>query len=112
MDTETEPRLRSPIVFTLLDAKPDVRLKVFDDVEFHVHSVVLKMHSAFFRKFLNSPDKQNNSNSNPPSGPFKYEWVTKFDEGGDGWHLIAAPKDDAVSNIHSCAHSAFTNWNG
>src|SRR6187402_2341564 len=52
---------KSPIVFHTPGLKPDVRLMVFDE-EFHVHSVLLKLHSAFFRKFLDSPDKY------PPTG--------------------------------------------
>jgi hypothetical protein len=47
---------KSPIVFQSPGIRPDVSLKVFD-VEFHVHSILLKLHSAFFRKFLDSPDK-------------------------------------------------------
>jgi len=48
--------VKSPIVFHTPGFKPDVRLMVFDR-EFQVHSVLLKLHSAFFRKFLDSPDK-------------------------------------------------------
>jgi hypothetical protein len=52
--TNEEPP--SPVVFQSPGLQPDVRLTVFDK-EFHVHSVLLKLHSAFFRKFLDSPDK-------------------------------------------------------
>ncbi|MCC9493065.1 BTB/POZ domain-containing protein, partial [Campylobacter jejuni] len=66
--------------------KPDVRLCVFD-AEFHVHSEVLKFHSQFFRAFLDSPDKV----GTPASfDVFKYTWVTKMDDDGKGWSLVAA----------------------
>ncbi|TVY85651.1 hypothetical protein LAWI1_G008232, partial [Lachnellula willkommii] len=89
------------------------RLVVFDQ-EFHVHSVVLKLYSAFFRKFLDSPDKATAAaaaaaGANHPSiaspqsivsSKFKYEWVTKLDETISGedadtndalpWYLVAA----------------------
>lgn len=62
--------------FILPDQKPDVRLNVFGK-EFHVHSTVLRLYSAFFRKFLDAP--------NPPvpgAGPYAYEYVTVVDEDG------------------------------
>jgi hypothetical protein len=52
-----------------------------------VHSVLLKMYSAFFRKFLDSPDKEQTTNG--VTGAFQYEWVTKVDEDGD-WHFVSA----------------------
>jgi hypothetical protein len=93
MAAEVTPDLRSPVIFTWTGTQPDVRLKVFDDIEFHVHLVVLKARSAFFRKFLDSPDKQNHTNTSSPS---KYEWATKIDDDGADCHLIAAP-DGLVS---------------
>jgi len=99
MDIISAPHLRSPIVFTLAGTQPDTRLKVFDDVEFRVHSVLLKAHSAFFGRFLDSPDKASDmdlSSASPVSG-FKYEWVTKIDEDGAGWNLIAAPSTEVRS---------------
>ncbi|CAG8979884.1 hypothetical protein HYALB_00002658 [Hymenoscyphus albidus] len=66
--------------------KPDVRLLVFNR-EYHVHSVILKLHSNYFRKFLDSPDKS----SEPASVNFQYEYVTVVD--GDGiWALEPANK--------------------
>lgn len=47
---------KSPIIFQSPGLKPDVSLKVFD-VDFYVHSIVLKLHSAFFRKFLDSANE-------------------------------------------------------
>lgn len=64
--------------------KPDVRLKVFGTKEYHVHSVLLKLHSGFYRAFLDSPEKQI-----PASSEFTYEWVTELDDEG-GWYLVAA----------------------
>ncbi|PBP24241.1 hypothetical protein BUE80_DR004880 [Diplocarpon rosae] len=46
----------SPIIFSTPGLKPDTLLVVLGQ-EFHVHSLLLKLHSAFFRKFLDSPDK-------------------------------------------------------
>lgn len=104
----------SPIVFSQPGLKPDTRLTVFDQ-EFHVHSIILKLKSAFFRKFLDSPDKAltnetiantgsgqvpTTSSVAPASAPnstsetitgwkgveFKYDWISKVD--ADGWHLV------------------------
>ncbi|KAH8801165.1 hypothetical protein F5882DRAFT_504648 [Hyaloscypha sp. PMI_1271] len=114
---------KSPIVFQSLGLKPDVSMKVFD-VEFHVHSALLKLHSAFFRKFLDSADKVTSASTNatanadsgngstsdttPPEasatresmvyGEMKYKWVTKVDEGEmDKWHLVADnPKNEPL----------------
>lgn len=82
--------------YSLPGSEPDVRLKVFDVVEFHVHSVLLKMHSAFFRAFLDSPEK-----IVPASTEFKYEWVTKFDNDGS-WHLVAAQSEPDKVRQQSC----------
>jgi hypothetical protein len=106
---------KSPIIFQSPGLKPDVSLKVFD-VEFYVHSIVLKLHSAFFRKFLYSANKAASRSTNsaanfdasgsasdgttPPEasatrpsmvfGAFKYKWVTKIDEcEEDKWHLVS-----------------------
>ncbi|TVY41344.1 hypothetical protein LOCC1_G005649 [Lachnellula occidentalis] len=94
----------TPIVFQSPGLQPDVRLMVFDQ-EFHVHSVILKLYSAFFRKFLDSPDKvaaveaASTGTLRPAqwSAPtkFKYEWFTQLDQDaesaeGGNWHLVAA----------------------
>jgi hypothetical protein len=76
---------REVIKFTSPGLKADVRLRVLD-TDLHVHSVILKLYSIFFRKFLDSPDKEG---SFPGSAEFKYEWVTKIDEDGS-WHLVSA----------------------
>ena len=66
---------------------PDTCLVVFGQ-EFHVHSTLLKLYSAFFRKFLDSPDKLNATNTKG----FKYYWVTNIEEDGN-WHLVAYRSD-------------------
>ncbi|QSZ36367.1 hypothetical protein DSL72_006243 [Monilinia vaccinii-corymbosi] len=72
------------VVYTLSNHDADVKLKIFDELEFHVHSTVLKTHSAFFRRFLDSPDKVS---KNQNLGKFKYVWVSVIDEDGS-WSLI------------------------
>jgi BTB/POZ domain len=77
-------KAKTPIVFkqTGLGA-PDTSLVIFDQ-EFHVHSMLLKIHSAFFRKFMDSPDKVNSTTMQD----FKYYWVAETEEDGE-WHLVA-----------------------
>ncbi|KUJ24423.1 uncharacterized protein LY89DRAFT_745306 [Mollisia scopiformis] len=70
--------------FSAPGLKPDVRIELFDTEEYHLHSVLLKLYSGFFRKFLDSPEKKV-----PASTSFAYEWVTQLDDDG-GWHLVAA----------------------
>ncbi|KAK2625513.1 hypothetical protein QTJ16_004825 [Diplocarpon rosae] len=95
----------SPIIFSTPGLKPDTLLVVLGQ-EFHVHSLLLKLHSAFFRKFLDSPDKticsastgsvENAAPRAPSSFTFSglpggspiYEWVTKIDEDGT-WQLVS-----------------------
>ncbi|TVY78166.1 hypothetical protein LSUE1_G004190 [Lachnellula suecica] len=103
MEARTQPHLRSPILF----AAP-----VFDDLEFHVHSVVLKLHSAFFRNFLDSPDKE--KGGAPLLRKFKYEWVTMLDEDCKDWHIVAASAsplkalDLAVFNEEGASYPFFS----
>ncbi|PQE22580.1 hypothetical protein CJF31_00001490 [Rutstroemia sp. NJR-2017a BVV2] len=81
----------SPVVFQLATHPPDVKLKIFDDLEFHAHSTILKKQSAFFRAFMDSPDKRL-----PLTGEWKYEWVSVVDDDGT-WSLVDirhAPKDN------------------
>lgn len=65
-----------PFTFTLSDQKPDVWLNVFGK-GFHVHSIVLRLYSAFFRKFLDAPNLPS-----PGMRPYPYEYVTVVDEDG------------------------------
>lgn len=89
-------RDKTIIKFNLPSMKADVRCKVFEYHEFHVHSALLKIHSGFFRKFLDSPEK-----IVPASNEFRYEWVSKFDKDGD-WHLVAA--QSASGPVCTCFH--------
>ncbi|KAM3086156.1 hypothetical protein ACMFMG_000292 [Clarireedia jacksonii] len=81
IDSEA-PEPKPPIVFRLPTHPPDVKLKIFDTLDFHVHSIILKMHSAFFRKFLDSPEK-----GSPLTGKWRYEWGTVIDDDGS-WSLV------------------------
>jgi hypothetical protein len=74
-----------PIVFLSPGLKPDVFLTLFHQ-EFHVHSVILKLYSNYFRKFLNSPDGFTNI---PESTPFKHHYISEIDEDGT-WALVPA----------------------
>ncbi|KAG0651409.1 hypothetical protein D0Z07_2115 [Hyphodiscus hymeniophilus] len=71
------------VVFKSPGLVPDLRLTVFGK-EFHVHSAVLRLHSAFFRKFLDSTEKPSS-----PAGTrnlFKYDYVSVVDD-DDSWGL-------------------------
>jgi hypothetical protein len=76
-----------PVIFKAPGFPSDLRLQVFETM-FHVHSVILKLHSEFFFKFLDSPEKMIPGVLIAPG--FKYEWVTKVDEDGEGWGLVDA----------------------
>ncbi len=75
--SESPKGTREPIVFESPGLKPDVHITMCGQ-EFQVHSVILKLHSAFFRKFLDSPDKE----AAPASSPFKYDYVSVIDTDG------------------------------
>ncbi len=88
-----------PIVFQSPGLKPDVRLTIYGQ-EFHVHSVILKLHSNFFRKFLDSPEKE----AAPPSSPFKYDYASVTDaDGFSGLEPVAAAK---VRRYYYCDRNA------
>jgi hypothetical protein len=72
------------IVFKSPGLKPDSWLNVFSQ-EFHAHSAVLKLYSAFFRTFLDSPDKT----PAPASALFQYDYVSVVDDDGT-WGLEPA----------------------
>ncbi|KAL2063643.1 hypothetical protein VTL71DRAFT_5448 [Oculimacula yallundae] len=76
----------APIVFSARGLKLDVRLQVFDKI-FHVHSTILKLHSAYFFKFLDPANAA--PVADPAPGSFPYEWVTKVDMDGL-WYLVAS----------------------
>ncbi|TVY78171.1 hypothetical protein LSUE1_G004186 [Lachnellula suecica] len=78
------PASPAPIVYAL----PDMSIQVFSQT-FHVNSSILKVHSAYFRTFLDSPDKVSQSD---PDSEFKYEWVTHVDSDGKNWSITAKEK--------------------
>lgn len=90
---------RPPAPIVLVSRGPcDARLIVFDQ-EYHVHSDVLKLQSEYFFKFLDSPDKENLPSTETR---FKYEWVTKVDDDGEGWMLTCAgPKVGHITALLS-----------
>jgi hypothetical protein len=95
-----EPAMPGPVVFAARGLESDVRLRVFN-TEFYVHSTMLKLHSAFFFKFLGSPDKTPPVTVEP--GAVKYEWATKIDEDGS-WSLVDARSIEVriTSNSQTC----------
>ncbi|TGO53651.1 hypothetical protein BOTNAR_0290g00130 [Botryotinia narcissicola] len=62
---------------------PDMRIKLFGHTELQVHSSILKEHSDFFFKFLDSPEKIESEDSE-----WKYDWVSEVEDDGE-WHLVA-----------------------
>jgi hypothetical protein len=90
-------KVKAPVVFKQAGlGSPDTCLVVFEQ-EFHVHSTILKLYSAFFRKFLDSPDKAHATSTKN----FKYFWVTEVENDGD-WHLVALRANE-VSFHKTCA---------
>jgi hypothetical protein len=83
-DGELKPETASPppIIFEQPGFKVDVRLDAFGQV-FHIHSIILKLYSKYFRQFLDSPDKKP-----APSGAlFTYDYVSVVDVDDGGWSL-------------------------
>ncbi|PVH75279.1 hypothetical protein DL98DRAFT_593276 [Cadophora sp. DSE1049] len=80
-----DEKVSKAIFFTVRGLTPDVQLQVFDQV-YRVHSIILKMQSAFFFKFLDSPDKPNIPDS---KGKISYKWITEVDHDGQSWALVA-----------------------
>ncbi|CZR55530.1 uncharacterized protein PAC_05418 [Phialocephala subalpina] len=83
----------APIFFTAQGLPLDTRLIVLGQ-EYHVHSAILKMHSAFFNAFLDSPDKIEHvakkwKLNKRNGGGFIYEWVSIIENDGIGWSLMA-----------------------
>jgi hypothetical protein len=95
MVAPSTPPAMEPIVFSMPGYLPDTRLNVLGQ-KFHVHSAYLKMHSAFFRKFLDSPEKKLPATSDTTSTSFRYEWITEVDTDGT-WSLVWAGTDTKVS---------------
>ncbi|KAG4419550.1 hypothetical protein IFR04_007344 [Cadophora malorum] len=84
-----------PKAFNAPGMKTDVRIRVFER-EFHVHSVVLRLYSAFFRTFLDSADKGTVTGE----GHFRYDYVSVLDPDG-GWGLEVAKPGMASPTVLS-----------
>jgi hypothetical protein len=84
----SDAKIQKPIIFSIPHMTPDVRLQVFDQ-PFHVHSMVLRIHSSFFRTFLDSADKANIATT---SSAFPYDYVTELDADRQGWNLVRSEK--------------------
>jgi hypothetical protein len=76
---QPEPEKKQPIVFKRPGMKVDISLEDFRQ-EYHAHSILLKLHSTFFRSFLDSPDKTNAKKK--PAFGFRHEWITRVDADG------------------------------
>lgn len=87
-DIKVDLEPNKPIIFTIPDAQPDCRLRVFNQ-DFLVYSGLLKINSAFFRKSLDP------SSGNIPTSSevYKYEWFTRVDESDSNcWSLTIDPR--------------------
>ncbi|PQE22574.1 hypothetical protein CJF31_00001491 [Rutstroemia sp. NJR-2017a BVV2] len=82
-DGELKTTPSPPVIFEQPGFKVDVRLNTFGQ-EFHVHSIILKLYSAYFRTFLDSADKKPAQNA----ALFMYEYVSVVDADGE-WGLEA-----------------------
>ncbi|KAF7919804.1 hypothetical protein BELL_0052g00040 [Botrytis elliptica] len=71
------------VTFSLPGQKPDTRITIFQLKELRVHSSILKLYSAYFRKFMDSPDKE----PAPSSAAWKYDWTAKVEEDGS-WYVV------------------------
>ncbi|CAG8971595.1 hypothetical protein HYALB_00007988 [Hymenoscyphus albidus] len=77
----------SPIIFRIPGQTPDTLLSVLGQ-DYHVHSMLLKLHSNYFRRFLDSPDKSGERASHD----FRYHYITVFDDDECGWSLESVEK--------------------
>jgi hypothetical protein len=66
-----------PIKFISPGFTADTCITVFGQ-DYHVHSTILKLHSNYFRKFLDSADKPNAA----ATAIFKYNYTTVVDDDG------------------------------
>jgi hypothetical protein len=81
-------------IFKLPGLSVDTKITVFER-EFHVHSLILKLGSGYFRAFLDSPDKSPATSS----GAFRYEYGTVVDADGMGWGLEAVSKVSPLGSL-------------
>ncbi|KAA8564724.1 hypothetical protein MFRU_013g02350 [Monilinia fructicola] len=90
------PFPKIPIMFKNPGHVADVRITVFGQ-EYHVHSVILRLYSNYFRRFLDAPNRK------APAiyAPFAYEYAAIMDDDGEwGLEPVSAeaqdtPPDDA-----------------
>lgn len=72
--------MAAPVVFSAQGLPlPNTRITVFGR-EFHVHSVILKLHCGYFNTFIEPRNEA--PVAEPAPGTFKYEYVTKVDKDG------------------------------
>jgi len=83
-----DPDQKAPIIFTAPDQRPDVGLQVFNQI-FHVYSGVLKIHSGFFRTYLEPSGGLLPTSTSPL---VTSEWFTKVDNDGKAWSLTSDQK--------------------
>lgn len=88
IDTTSTSSPQEAIKFVARGSELDTCLKVFD-TEFHVHSTILKMHSASFHRLLDSADKIGKPKAQLS---FKHSYITEVDE--VGWYLVADCTED------------------
>ncbi|KAG4428676.1 hypothetical protein IFR05_015841 [Cadophora sp. M221] len=75
--------ITAPETVPIKSMEPDRQLQVFDQT-FLLHSSALKLHSTYFRKLLDSPDKPATS-----TGKYRYSWIREIDGNGPEWSLIS-----------------------
>lgn len=85
---------RAPIVFASPGLDIDVRIVVFDE-EYHVHSTILKLNSAWFRTSIGRIDR---GTPKIPVSEFKYDYVSVLDKDGI-WGLEIAAEADVCSTF-------------
>jgi len=89
MDDDASKLPASPFTFTGRGFVPDVQLNVFGTL-FHVHSIILKLQSHYFFKYLDAPGSPAPVSPAPVLGTtFKYNWTTKVVDGGKDWMLVS-----------------------
>lgn len=96
---------KKPITFKSAGMKPDIYFKVFDQ-EFHVTSMVLKLHSGFFRTFLDPAGGKLPKSTQPG---FTSEWFTRIDD--DGTWELSSDHQVCDKNIVRLLFSTMLIWN-
>ncbi|KAB8291542.1 hypothetical protein EYC80_006343 [Monilinia laxa] len=82
-------------MFAYRGLKPDTRIVVFDR-EFHVHEIMLRIYSRWFRTSISWVRQRNRPNR---SQLWKHEYFSRVDVNGDDWALERASKDsESASN--------------